>query len=259
VRAIMTLEGIALQLDPGFDIFAVSAPYAARMMLTFPDPGIRRRLTGELLTDNGELDWERLQHIINLASRDSGFRLETEGLVEPALDLLLGPEGGDLRRALVASLMEDPVLAGERVEALAPLISSDRSLKGRVILDKAVAFLLSDEGEETRKQLAAGLRASTNGHGTGSLDLSRILELASMAGKLHPDFGPSALLGSVGSYLLSEEGKPARNQIITAGAQKVVDGLAGALNRLARPTPASRPHVAPAEEERQLEAQSQPA
>ncbi|MGD9148379.1 MAG: AarF/ABC1/UbiB kinase family protein, partial [Anaerolineae bacterium] len=32
-RSIMTLEGISLQLDPDFDIWAVSAPYAARMML----------------------------------------------------------------------------------------------------------------------------------------------------------------------------------------------------------------------------------
>ena len=80
VRAIMTLEGISLQLDPDFDIWAVSAPYAARMMLTFPDPSLRQRLLDELLTDDGGLDWQRLEHLAALAAHDDGFQLETEGL-----------------------------------------------------------------------------------------------------------------------------------------------------------------------------------
>ncbi|MGC9332616.1 MAG: ABC1 kinase family protein, partial [Anaerolineae bacterium] len=53
VRAIMTLEGISLQLDPEFDIWAVSAPYATRMMLTVPNPSLRQRLMDELLTEQG--------------------------------------------------------------------------------------------------------------------------------------------------------------------------------------------------------------
>jgi predicted unusual protein kinase regulating ubiquinone biosynthesis (AarF/ABC1/UbiB family) len=245
VRAIMTLEGISLQLDPDFDIFAVSAPYAARMMLTFPNPRLRRRLMDELLSEDGGLDWQRLEQLAALAMRDSGFRLETEGLAEPALDMLLSPEGASLRRALVASLLSDPESAAQHVEQLAPLIASDRSLSGRAILDKLVAYLLSPAGEETRAQLAAGLRSN----GNHSLDLARALDLASMAGRLHPEFRTSTLVGALGSYLLSEDGKPARNQLLAAGTQRVVDGLAGALNRLARPTPAPPRSVGLAESE----------
>ena len=245
VRSIVTLEGVALQLDPEFDIWAVSAPYAARMMLTFPDPDIRERLMAELLTDDGSLDWQRIQDLAALAQRDDGFRLSTEGLVEPALDMLLSPEGADLRRALMADLLKDPEAAADRVEHLAPLISSDRSLSGRAILDKVIAFLLSPEGEETRAQLAGGLRAN----GNGSPALTRLLALSSLAGQLHPDFGPSAMLSAVGSYLLSSEGKPARNQLLAAGAQWVIGGIVGALGSLARPIPppAPRPAVAKAE------------
>jgi predicted unusual protein kinase regulating ubiquinone biosynthesis (AarF/ABC1/UbiB family) len=245
VRAIMTLEGISLQLDPDFDIFAVSAPYAARMMLTFPNPRLRRRLMDELLTEDGGLDWQRLEQLAALAMRDSGFRLETEGLAEPALDMLLSPEGASLRRAVVASLLSDPESAAQHVEQLAPLIASDRSLSGRAILDKLVAFLLSPAGEETRAQLAAGLRSN----GNHSLDLARAIDLASMAGRLHPEFRTSTLIGALGGYLLSEDGKQARNQLLVAGTQRVVDGLTGALNRLARPTPAPTRAVALAESE----------
>ncbi len=234
-RAIMILEGISLQLDPGFDIWAVSAPYAARMMLTIPNPRLRQRLLDELLTDGGELDWQRLKDLAALATHDTAFHLETEGLAEPALDMLLSPEGAALRRALIAEMLCEPESAAQHVEQLAPLLTSDRALSGRAILDKLVAFLLSPEGAETRAQMAVGLRTGNNGH--NHFDWARLVELSSMAGRLHPEFRTGTLISAVSGYLLSEEGKPARNRILTAGTQWAVGGIVAALNRLAQPLP----------------------
>ncbi len=234
-RAIMTLEGISLQLDPDFDIWAVSAPYAVRMMLTFPNPGLRQRLLDELLTQEGGMDWQRLQDLAALAAHDTGFHLETEGLAEPALDMLLSPEGAALRRALITDVLGDPDCAAQRIEQLSPLLTSDRSISGRAILDKLVAFLLSAEGEETRALLLDGLRTGGNGH--ARVDLSYLMDLASMTSRIHPEFRASTLIGALSSYLMSEEGKPARSQIVTASAQWAVGGLAAALSRLAQPTP----------------------
>jgi hypothetical protein len=232
-RAIMTLEGISLQLDPEFDIWSVSAPFAVRMMLGIPSPSLRKRLLDELLTSTGELDWARIEDLASLASHGTAFQLDTEGLAEPALDMLLSPEGAELRTALIADLLSEPEVAAQRVEYLAPLLTSDRSVSGRAILDKLVAFVLSEEGRETRSQLTSGLRTGENGR--NRLDLSRLLDLASTAGRLHPEFRTGALLGSVGTYLLSEEGKPARSQLLVAGAQWAVGGLVSALNRLSQP------------------------
>ncbi|HSR29023.1 MAG TPA: hypothetical protein VLY63_00560, partial [Anaerolineae bacterium] len=154
---------------------------------------------------------------------------------------LLAPEGAALRRALIKDLLSDPEVAARHMEQLAPLLTSDRSLSGRDILDKLVAFLLSPEGSEVRALLADGVRDGRNGD--GRMDLGRIMGLASTAGRLHPEFRTSTLIGSVGSYLLSEEGKPARNQILTTGAQWAVGGIVSALNRLAQPpkSPADAP------------------
>ncbi len=243
VRAIMTLEGISLQLDPDFDIWAVTAPYAARMMLTFPDPSLRRRLMDELLTEGGALDWDRLQQLTLLASHDTAFHLDTEGLVEPALNMLLSSEGAALRRALVAELLQAPGSSAGRVEVLAPLLTADRSLSGREILDRLIAFLLSDDGEETRGQLAEGLRTGNNGN--RQTDWTRLRQLASLARQLHPDFSMGTLVRALGGYLLSEEGRPVRNQALAAGAQWVADGLAGALFRLTRPAVPTRPQIMP--------------
>jgi predicted unusual protein kinase regulating ubiquinone biosynthesis (AarF/ABC1/UbiB family) len=236
-RAIMILEGISLQLDPEFDIWAVSAPYAVRMMLTIPNPSLRQRLLDELLNDDGGLDWQRLGDLAALVTDDTAFQLETEGLAEPALDMLLSPEGAALRRALIASLLSDPQAAAQYIDQLAPLLTSDRSMSGRAILDKLVAFLLSSEGEEARAQLVAGVYTGTNGY--RHLDLSRVMELASMAGRLHPEFRTTTLISALGSYLLSEEGRPTRNQLLTTGAQWAVGGIVSALGRLAGPSPSS--------------------
>jgi hypothetical protein len=242
-RAIMILEGISLQLDPTFDIWAVSAPYAVRMMLTMPNPNLRQRLMDELLQDDGGLDWERLGDLAALARHDTAFQLDTEGLAEPALDMLLSPEGATLRKALIANLLSDPQTAAQYIDQLAPLLTSDRSVSGRAILDKLVAFVLSAEGEETRAQLLSGVYTGTNGY--RHMDLARVMELASMAGRLHPEFRTTTVISAVGSYLLSEEGRSTRSQLLTTGAQWVVGGIVSALGRLARPMP-SKDHQAPA-------------
>jgi hypothetical protein len=161
--------------------------------------------------------------------------------------MLLSPEGAGLRKALIDALVDDPETATDKVEQLAPLLTSDRSLSGRVILDKLVAFLLSEEGEQTRHQLAVALRAGDNGD--RRLDLARIMDLLNMTGRLHPDFRTSTLVSSVGSYLLSPEGKQARNQVLTAGAQWAIDGITNALDRLSQPSPSRQQAIALAEPE----------
>jgi hypothetical protein len=208
------------------------------MMLTIPNPRLRKRLLQELMTEEGGIDWNRLRDLAALAGHDTVFHFETEGLAEPALNMLLSPEGAGLRRALISDLVHDPDRASQHIEQLAPILVSDQSLSGRAILDKLVAFLLSPEGEETRAQIAEGLRAGDNGH--GRFELTRLLDLASMASRLHPGFSASTLLGSVGGYLLSEDGRPARNQFLAAGTQWAVGAIVGTLGRLGRsPEPPS--------------------
>jgi hypothetical protein len=132
-------------------------------------------------------------------------------------------------------MLRSPQAAGDHVDWLAPLISADPTISGQAILERLVAFLLSEEGAGTRAQLAKGLRG--NGDGSGGFDLERAMELASLAGRLHPEFRTSTLVRALGGYLLSERGGPARQQLLTATAQRVVDGLASQLNHLARPVP----------------------
>jgi predicted unusual protein kinase regulating ubiquinone biosynthesis (AarF/ABC1/UbiB family) len=233
-RAIITLEGISLQLDPDFDIFTVSAPYAVRMMLTLPDPGLRQRLMDELLTPEGALNWQRLRQLASLAAHEQGYQLSpddqvSDGLVGPALDMLLSPEGAALRRALVVELLRAPEIRDSHLEGLGQLMSSDPTLPPQRIIDRLVAFVFSPEGAETRSQLAVGFKSD------GNFDLTRLLDVSAAAGRMSSGFRVSTILRSVGGYLVSEQGKPTRDRLLRTGAERIVGGLLHTLDRLQQP------------------------
>lgn len=236
VRAIITLEGISLQLDPDFDIFTVTAPYAVRMMLTLPDHSLRQRLMNELVTPEGDLNWERLQQLAGLAVRDQGFHLQADGLAGPALDMVLSPEGAQLRRALVAELLRAPHNGSGRLDGLSRLLTADPTMTGQQILDRLVTFIFSPEGAETRAQLTAGLRSN------GTLDMARLLDISSSAGHLSPEFTLGTLLRSLSGYLFSEQGKPARNGLLRAGAGWLLGSL---LQNAGRPRTVLQPAATP--------------
>lgn len=222
VRALMMLEGVARQLDPDFDIFAVSAPYAARMMLTVPGPSLRQRLMDELITPDGKLDWTRLDQIATLASRDGSPNGGLEGLVSPALDMFLSAEGAALRSALIAEVFK-PTEAGteHRLEGIASLLSSDPAIPGRLILDRVVAYLLSDAGAQTRAQIAQAIRVG----GDQKLNLAAVVSAAAAARRLHPDLRVTRVLAAAAKYLLSEPGQPARAEILAAGRRWLVGAV----------------------------------
>ncbi len=238
-RAIITLEGISLQLEPDFDIFTVSAPYAVRMMLTLPDPALRQRLMAEMLTSEGALDWQRLHQLSDLAAHEQVFRFSSDGqfgadssadsLVGSALDMLLSPEGAALRRAIVAELVTAPESTERNLAGLGQLLATDPALPPQKIIDRLVAFVFSPEGAETRAQLADGFKSN------GRFDLARLLDLSSSAGRVSSSFRASTVLRSVGSYLLSEQGKPTRNGLLRAGAERILGGVLNTLDRLQQP------------------------
>ncbi|HEU0176531.1 MAG TPA: AarF/ABC1/UbiB kinase family protein [Blastocatellia bacterium] len=70
MRAIMTLEGIGLTLDPNFSFFDVAKPYAKEFMLKregrqFRDLLIKKLLYGE----NHEIQWDKMWKLAKIAAR----------------------------------------------------------------------------------------------------------------------------------------------------------------------------------------------
>ena len=103
IRSLVTLEGIALSVDPDFKILGAAYPYFARRLMEDPDPQLRESLK-EMLFDGEIFRWSRLENL--LASAASQAQLDLDGLLDQVLDFLFSSNGGLLRRQLVEALVE---------------------------------------------------------------------------------------------------------------------------------------------------------
>ncbi len=103
IRSLVTLEGIALSVDPEFKILGAAYPYFARRLMEDPDPSLRRSLR-EMLFDGEEFRWQRLENLIGSAALQD--QLDLEGLLDQVIEFLFSANGGMLRRQLVDSLVE---------------------------------------------------------------------------------------------------------------------------------------------------------
>ncbi|MFM7362545.1 MAG: ABC1 kinase family protein [Cyanobium sp.] len=103
IRSLVTLEGIALSVDPNFKILGAAYPYFARRLMEDPDPELRRSLR-EMLFDGEEFRWQRLENLVASASLQE--QLDIESLLDQVLDFLFSANGGLLRRQLVDAAVE---------------------------------------------------------------------------------------------------------------------------------------------------------
>ncbi|MEB3331211.1 MAG: AarF/ABC1/UbiB kinase family protein [Synechococcaceae cyanobacterium] len=102
IRSLVTLEGIALSVDPDFKILGAAYPYFARRLMEDPDPSLRQSLR-EMLYDGDQFRWSRLENLIGSASLQE--QLDIEGLLDQVLDFLFSANGGLLRQQLVDAVV----------------------------------------------------------------------------------------------------------------------------------------------------------
>ncbi len=102
IRSLVTLEGIALSVDPEFKILGAAYPYFARRLMEDPDPHLRQSLK-EMLFDGDIFRWARLENLVASAATQAELDLDT--LLDQVLDFLFSANGGLLRDQLVEALV----------------------------------------------------------------------------------------------------------------------------------------------------------
>ena len=146
IRSLVTLEGIALSVDPDFKILGAAYPYFARRLMEDPDPSLRESLK-EMLFDGDIFRWQRLDNLI--ASASQGSELDLDGLLDQVLDFLFSSNGGLLRQQLVdAAIQRVDSVAWEatlRLSGRLPQRLQPPGLKHRAIEANATAPLLDLE------------------------------------------------------------------------------------------------------------------
>ncbi len=94
IRSMVTLEGIAIGVDPEFKVLSKAYPYIAKRLLTDPAPELRASLRDLLFKEEG-FRWHRLENLLNNATDSRDYDFDT--VSDQALDYLFSDRGTLIR------------------------------------------------------------------------------------------------------------------------------------------------------------------
>lgn len=98
IRSLVTLEGIAIGVDPDFKVLSKAYPYVAKRLLTDPAPELRASLK-DLLFKDETFRWNRLENLLRNARDNSDYDLEI--VVDQTLEYLFSERGDLIRGQMV--------------------------------------------------------------------------------------------------------------------------------------------------------------
>jgi predicted unusual protein kinase regulating ubiquinone biosynthesis (AarF/ABC1/UbiB family) len=102
IRSLVTLEGIAINVDPDFKVLSKAYPYIAKRLLIDPAPELRSSLK-DLLFKDGGFRWNRLENLLRNARDSDDYDLDK--VLDQALDFLFSERGEFIRDRLVAEMV----------------------------------------------------------------------------------------------------------------------------------------------------------
>jgi len=102
IRSMVTLEGIAIGIDPQFKVLSKAYPYVAKRLLTDQSPELRASLK-DLLFKEGSFRWHRLENLLRNARSSPDY--DFDRLLNQVTDFLFSERGQFLRDRLVVELV----------------------------------------------------------------------------------------------------------------------------------------------------------
>ncbi|MFQ4138767.1 ABC1 kinase family protein [Nodosilinea sp. PGN35] len=102
IRSLVTLEGIAINVDPEFKVLSKAYPYVAKRLLTDPSPELRASLQ-DLLFKDGSFRWNRLENLLRNARSSDDYDMDR--LIDQTLEFLFSDRGSFLRDRIVSELV----------------------------------------------------------------------------------------------------------------------------------------------------------
>ena len=102
IRSMVTLEGIAIGIDPQFKVLSKAYPYIAKRLLTDQSEELRTSLK-ELLFKDNSFRWNRLENLLRNAKNSPGF--DFDYVLNESTEFLLSERGQFIRDRLVLELV----------------------------------------------------------------------------------------------------------------------------------------------------------
>jgi predicted unusual protein kinase regulating ubiquinone biosynthesis (AarF/ABC1/UbiB family) len=103
IRSLVTLEGIAINVDPEFKVLSKAYPYIARRLLTDSAPELRTSLR-ELLFKDGNFRWSRLENLLRNASASQDYQIDQ--VLNQAVEFIFSDRGTYIREQLAEEIIK---------------------------------------------------------------------------------------------------------------------------------------------------------
>ncbi|MEM6351002.1 MAG: AarF/ABC1/UbiB kinase family protein [Cyanobacteria bacterium P01_D01_bin.14] len=104
IRSLVTLDGIAITVDPEFKVLSKAYPYVSKRLLTDPAPELRESLQ-ELLFKDGSFRWNRLENLLKNARNSDDYDLDRA--LNQAIDFLFSERGAYIRNRVADELAKE--------------------------------------------------------------------------------------------------------------------------------------------------------
>ncbi|MGD1940653.1 MAG: ABC1 kinase family protein [Leptolyngbyaceae cyanobacterium] len=104
IRSLVTLEGIAINVDPEFKVLSKAYPYVAKRLLTDSSPQLRDSLQ-DLLFKDGEFRWNRLENLLRNAGDSDDYDMER--MVDQTVEFLFSERGEFIRDRIADELAKE--------------------------------------------------------------------------------------------------------------------------------------------------------
>ncbi len=111
IRSMVTLEGIAIGIDPNFKVLSKAYPYIAKRLLIDPSPELRNSLK-DLLFKDGTFRWNRLENLLKNAQNSQDYNFSK--IFDQASDYLFSERGSFIRENLTQEIINALDVFGRR-------------------------------------------------------------------------------------------------------------------------------------------------
>lgn len=102
IRSMVTLEGIAINIDPNFKVLSKAYPYVAKRLLTDQSQELRNSLK-DLLFKDGSFRWNRLENLLKNAKDSPDYNFDK--VINQGVDYLFSERGEFIRDKLADEIV----------------------------------------------------------------------------------------------------------------------------------------------------------
>ncbi len=204
IRSLVTLEGIAIRIDPDFKVLSAAYPYVSKRLLTDPAPQLRASLR-DLLFKEGSFRWSRLENLLRNARSNQDY--DFNQVLNQTLEFLSSERGALIRDRLVDEIVKGLDAAGRN--ALHNVTYTLRDAFGKVPLVHRLAVAINEAPGADREQ------QQTLEH------IKRVWDILQET----RGFEPTQLASQIGQLLLKPEAQRIGQQVASRFTQRAVARL----------------------------------